>query len=500
MSLLDLFETCADVAGVILPYLGRKSVLNLSASNSVIYNLVRNFVFQEIAKGEIRWGPTNWMLEFLQAQREPHLQMGMIKLRPSQWYIKERISRMGKGKYFIRAPMSYGKTLLGLALASSGNERYVICVPPKALQTWLAEIHKMYGPQAILKNDPARSCVLVMYAQSHKEHVQFVNQNQLTNYNKIILTTTFVIRHLMNDPWVTNSRLILDEAATGKLDVSHIPWTCRLSANYIADEYNLKISVKDSYMNRLLPNTKVMYWRIPASSEKERNQYTILKDHYSLIEKMSYHYTDVLASILRNPSNGNKMVIYVPAGSPLEFLQPTISGVANNLGMTYYDFDKKLEVLDAFYADPSRSVLVTSHNNSEAVNIHADSICVIRPDWLGFKRVKQLVGRVLRTGNPNREIMVHYITTEGIGFFRTVYGEALRVSNLELEEMDPPPPKEVSIQCALLKHAGFQFWEIYPIDLLMVFLPTEKSIYQKWKSSPHLLPESLAQTLYEYRL
>lgn len=500
MSLVDLVEACSDVATVILPNLGKKAIMNLAASTPMIYRIVKDFVFQQIAKGDARWGATNWMLEYIQTHCHLHLQIGNIKLRPSQWYIKERISRMGVGKYFIRAPMSYGKTLLGLALASSGNERYVICVPPKALQTWLAEIYKMYGPQAILKNNPAQSYVLVMYAQSHKEHAHFISQNQLTAYNKIILTTTFVIRYLMGDPWVIGSRLILDEAATGKLDVSQIPWTCRLSANYIVDKYDHQISVKDSYMDRLLPNAKPMYWRIPASSEKERNQYAVLKDHYSLIEKMSYHYSDVLANILRSPSNGNKMVIYIPAGTPLEFMRPIVSFVANSLGMTCYDFDKKLDVLESFYTDPSRSVLVTSHNNSEAVNIHADSICVIRPDWLGFKRVKQLVGRVLRTGNPHREIAVHYVTAEGIGFFRTVYGEALRVSNIELEEIDPPPPREVSIQCALLKHAGFNFWEIYPIDLMMVLLPHEKSIYQKWKSSPHLLPESLAQTLHEYRL
>lgn len=499
----DFLESCQDILQVLLPLLARSDIYVFSQTSRRIYSLVDRYVRDRLSRGDQRWNSSKWMLDLIKEKVD--LRMGLISLQPSQWYIKESFSMKEDGIHYIQAPMSYGKTIVGLAIASSPNQRYLICVPPKALATWIKEAQKMYGPGVIQPKNPACSCILVAYNSTHPRHNDYVKAGTFTDYNKIILTTTMVFqqsRYLKN---INNFRLIIDEVATGSL-AEQLPstdvfkWICLLSANYRPGVYTSQIIVKESHIQSNLPTTDAYYWKIPSASEAERTNYARVGDQLIRIKEMEAEYCKTLYEILKNPANGNKMVIFFPAGQPLEHLKPYLQTITQHLGITFHYFDKSLDVVEQFHRCQFRSVLLSSHNNSEAVNIHADSVCVLRPDWLSFKRVKQLVGRVLRSYNPHKMVKIHYITSEGIGFFRSVLANAIRSVDIDPNGIEPPSVSDVVLECALLKHAGYNYYELPPIDLLAIFMSSNKQIYNEWKSSPHILPDSLVETIHNYKL
>ncbi len=64
---------------------------------------------------------------------------------------------------------------------------------------------------------------------------------------------------------------------------------------------------------------------------------------------------------------------------------------------------------------------------SEAINILASELVIVRPDWVNSQRYSQTVGRVLRLTNHNPTVRVTLIMPEGVPVLRACYYEALRL-------------------------------------------------------------------------
>lgn len=170
-------------------------------------------------------------------------------------------ARNFRGTLAIHAPMSFGKTIVGLLIALNGRsgkepsrlfqtsllytrkgkkirstvvdakDRFIIVCQSKGLCTWVDEAIKYFGPESFLRHDPEHSPIIAPISH-YKDHLEYAekggavkidNQNKSTSYfvpseyNRIIIQTpaTYQKRIPIRDPkertkFIQN--LIVDEA------------------------------------------------------------------------------------------------------------------------------------------------------------------------------------------------------------------------------------------------------------------------------------------------
>lgn len=374
---------------------------------------------------------------------------------------------VGQNIFTFRAPMGFGKTITSLSVALTNGadmHKYLVVVPPKALDTWVKETAKVFG----LRNHRITPDTKVLFAHStvhsHNAHIKaaLVAQTDFSmplalgdNIRVVVTTTTTDSGHsIARSGWAT--RLIVDEAhALTPLTVTKfmrpdpIRWVLLMSANTVNPSSPAFIRATKPWGTMIIPSD-YMRWSLPTVSLKthsiepykipggfdESTGYTPPDHKIRTISMNSAAYIDVLLRIFAEIESGH-IALYLPdgrTGDALATLLPTIA-----VGWTLLNFINSTDKIRQFNTNP-RSVLVIRLNKSEAINVLASHLIIIRPDWVNPVRYAQIIGRVLRPTSTHKIVPVHLIVPRGVPAMRGLYYEALRhlmtMQNVELPVPD----------------------------------------------------------------
>lgn len=429
-------------------------------------------------------------------RRIPGRKLGKLILKPLQLYLAKELAHGTEGIYEFRAPMSYGKTITGLALVFSTTYNYLIIAPGKALETWVEQAKLLMGEDVFVRSSPEESKILLLASSAPRHLEYFKAKKDISHVRAIILSTR---SSFLPEKWA--HRTIVDEAhlLKGKIDdlSSITPWTLLLSAEKINTR---RIYLKKSYIvskkviEDIVPETDPHYYIIPGLPEELTNfSFPSSRGHMFLKTKEQY----IEALNFTFDTCDGKIVVFVPGGKIMDTLKEEFF---SELSFPVYYFVKSLKVLEKFEKCETKALLVLSQAHTEAINLVCDTAVFVRPDWLSTNHCKQMIGRVLRTRNPKLKIPVFYITTDIVGVTRTVYSESL-VSLGLVVQIDTIPSYQFVKAFTTVKLLGQTIEELSPIEVAIVLNtafdpPITDKLYKVWKESQdNRLSEETVRTM-----
>lgn len=422
----------------------------------------------------------------------PHLKFGEIRLTTAQAHIRDRALKMVRGppgvqnRFVVRAPMGFGKTPTGLsvALMDPGNNRYAIIVPSKAYTTWKAEAIRITKQSTAVNNE-----TVVLFVDSsveahynlvvHSDIVQEIGDSssdsdpetdddydenkglnkrarryidsikrRAPNVRAILVSARSQAGIRCARMWA--NRLIVDEAHAATkstwMSLRSFRWAALLSANTVrprkdTDAYAVtvdKVYISSSMMLGAVPKAEVNYVTIKAcppdpSFVNEMIDYAGPADKTHIVANNIASYEAALIKIFASIRNG-QVAVFVPDGAPGDAISLCLD--KNLPGWKCITFTRATSKL-ALFAKAPRSVLLINLNKSEALNIVASHLIVVRPDWVNIDRYAQTIGRVLRPTNANLQIPTFLVMPRGVPALRVMYFEANR--RLQMEDLDFKP-------------------------------------------------------------
>jgi hypothetical protein len=151
-----------------------------------------------------------------------------------------------------------------------------------------------------------------------------------------------------------------------------------------------------------------------------------------LIQKNLQAYVSVIRRILVGLADA-QVAIYLPDGDAGDSIIPEI--LKHAVGWEFFEFKHSVRLLTKFVSC-KRSILFIRLFRSEAINILASDLIIVRPDWVNSQRYSQIVGRLLRLTNHNPTVKTTVIVPSGVPELRARFYEALRLSAREGHEFD----------------------------------------------------------------
>ena len=355
---------------------------------------------------------------------------GAYELKPIQGYIREEMSR-GIQHIIFRAPLSYGKTATGLATAfrdwefgkmrGEGVRPWLIIAPSSVVDVWTKEAQSMFGPRIFSAKSLDSPLIAMNKSDVHRtltpENLSpftfaiLISTNTRTNYRWLVQDCDLILdeahKHHNCKDWIRDDRsvLLLSASPFGK-NVNDIKF--RL------------ISVPDSCVIEKVPTP--IFRIVPTPG----NEVTLSAMGERGADPVYIDYT--LALLAQLPK---RVVIFCPGNLMDDLLQR----LTQHLGIyrPILKFSKSTKVLVKAAQIPN-SVIVISHAVSEGINVVCDDVIVIRGDWLNKERINQLLGRCLRTINPNKFVTFHQLVPHGIPRLLTLYTNACLTYRLHLKQ------------------------------------------------------------------
>lgn len=357
---------------------------------------------------------------------------GKYTLKPTQAYTRDKFLR--GYDVVLQAPYSYGKTAIGLSVAfhnwslSLPNALTIIIVPSKALQVWKNEAIKMYGNQVYNSSDE-NSPLLIPHSQENSLHLSVMKNNKLTKKNVAILLSNSVCKkytYLLN--LFRKINIIIDEAHANN------EWKLFIKDNHhylflSASEYKIQTTSKTK-LKRIIIRDEIMNGKIP-SVEYSVSQ---IKDIFEYIPSQNEEKVDLdmkpycikIYNLCKNLGEGND-VIFCPGGSCYDKVKSYLYKVCSVLNKDYYEYDpKKKSKFDTLidFEKSSNSILLIAHSQSESISINASRAFIIRGDWVNQERINQMIGRLTRTTNKNKNIKIFHVVPGGLPKLKLIYSDA----------------------------------------------------------------------------
>jgi superfamily II DNA or RNA helicase len=398
---------------------------------------------------------------------QKRLVFGHVFLSPMQASITARSKLMpnaSKGKrhyYAVQAPVGFGKTITGLSFAfadPTDPNLYVYFVPPKAFDTWIRDVDKVFGnalgvgpgTRVLFAHSSAAAHTRLIKgaletyrlqaAQNKKGRLQFK-----PSVRAIITTTTSKIGKEVVAKWGT--RIVIDEAhaMTDRtwLQVGRFRWLALLSANEVKlvdDGTNVmfdRVVVSTKYMEGSVPLVEVHRSLVEPYKTpyfNEARQFTIPNQKIASIANNLVEYLEALTAIFAQVPNG-QIALFLPDGDTGDAIADALPGIA--IGWELVPFVNATTKI-RYFESLVRSVLVIRLNKSEAITILASAFIIVRPDWINPIRYMQMIGRGLRSTNTNKQLDVHLIVPRGVPALRAAFYEAVR--RLMADDLELPIP------------------------------------------------------------
>ena len=371
-------------------------------------------------------------------------QLGNFKLRYIQTIIAERVH---KGELInLNAPISYGKTAIGYGCIffdsspfkpRTGNI-WIIIVPTKAVETWKQEAIKIFGKEIFDRKNPYTSPLLILNTKLSPYHNRLIlSDTNLTQSNHIILISNNKTKRFI---LTQNYNLIVDEAHTNSL------WHKNVNTKVIKSILLSASLIHDADLEKML--TQMKYKSITVGWTQANNIPSI---NFFYVDTPEYTYGKVLLKgryidqdiyigkidYLLSQMKSCRVVIFYPPGDAYENIYSPLNQVCTKYNFSLVVYNTLQSVIK--FESCMNQVLLISHTESESININAEACICIRPDYLNLDRINQMVGRVLRSTNPNKIVYVYNITPKGYPKYKTIYANSHYLCNVTLNDKDIEP-------------------------------------------------------------
>ena len=363
-------------------------------------------------------------------QRQGNNTAGCYTLKRAQLQIRNLMLENEPHHIIFQAPMSYGKTATGLSIAlhnwTPGSWRvggvWLIVVPSNAVDTWLKEAQKMYGP-VVYQSGSEQSPLLI--PQKSKIHAAMAQPNQFTR--AIIITMGM---RTFQGSLAVNTHIIFDEShKKNKVEKFVKPdrKALMLSASDTKDEINYvhfrTFFVPDVCVQQHLP-TPVFHMML---TDKMQLHFNKPNDRdFEVLDYVRY-----VQAILNK--NLGRVVVFCP-GPTAKFKEMFAHLTAANPTRLVTKFAKSTAVITKFERSGC-GIMMVPHSASEAININPDCMIIIRGDWVNKERINQLIGRGLRTTNPLKYVNIYHVLPNGMPRLRTLYTNACLMHNVHLDQV-----------------------------------------------------------------
>lgn len=391
---------------------------------------------------------------------------GNVRLSLAQLAVRDAALAMRATAYttpmfVLRAPMGFGKTIIGLSIALSvpaAGNRYLIVVPPATYDTWVNEADKVFGgvraytPRTTLlfanSSIPKHAAVLPPAAQAIPKQARTVVVSSSSRNLDVFVE------------WAT--RIIIDEAhaITSSVRTQLVgKWAVALSANIVdpspwtlwrhGSDEKASWSFETGVMKGIIPEGAVRYVTVPPLGFEARS-YVLPHDKKSAIDQNLHEYVAALKSVFCQIITG-RVVLYLPDGTAADSLIASVGEFAP--GWSSVVFSKAVSKIRLF-EQKNRCILFMHHAHAIGINISAHYLISARVDWVNPIRYSQLVGRVLRPTRAASVIDVVLIIPSGLSELRARYAEAIRsaaVSGLVIDT-----PKDLKALVHLMANAALE--------------------------------------------
>lgn len=417
-----------------------------------------------------------------------------IVLRKSQGLIRDQCL-ISSGAISLQAQMSWGKTITALSVAfKEGNPitKWVFLVPPKAFTTWINQIEKVFGKDTVYcPHNPRESQVLALLTAQSKNHVDWFTENGPTENTKILLVTPNSGNAVKALAWAEG--VIVDEAHKGgkwRNMIHNKKYKLLLSAYPVSYDCDLYLKPKNDI---IVPETKANYYHLPILGHDYSDIPKCFPFHIDpvLVAGMSHIYKSELSKVLDNV--GSAAVLFVPGGNTLQGLIANIQKLCEEKNRELFTFTRSLKVIQKFEKARGDRLLLMHHEQSECININADSCIVLHPEYVNLGRIKQIVHRVLRTTNRNDIVDVHYICAGYASYMKAVYSESLRVLNYDSDTL--VTPESMLKALSITRSLGYRSPTLLaPADIVVICnedfsVNKRKDLYELWCNSEGLLTQ-----------
>ncbi len=420
-----------------------------------------------------------------------------------------------KGILNICAPMSYGKTAIGLATCFGPKitdeilkwkDRTLILAPPKAIRTWIDELESIFGFNTVYKRkDPVNSQVLILIASVNKIHMDYYNNitDKTKLNNRVFITSTtkpYNPRYYRDYIKIIQNigTIIVDEAHTGeswiKVVITRDPRTKRgngitlvlLSASpvFIKNPCTKKqIQIKKLNLSYTLIEEKLPTI-IPNNIFINVGKTTIYGKSNDM-ERDIRIYKNAISSILQN--DHKKIVLLFPAVECYtRRLNPMATDLAGIHKIECTTFCRATSRLETFHNKTKKALLISTVSyTSEAINLHADALIIVRPEWINVERYKQTIGRVIRTSNPYKQVTCYNICSSAVNSSIHIYSRLAYGLHHDFPWKPDSKKEECRYRLSLLEAWGYNIKELKHIDILVgLYAPILQAgkAYNLWKN------------------
>lgn len=346
----------------------------------------------------------------------------------------------------LRAPMGYGKTVVGLAIATRCEGVVVIICKPSVFSTWEEQVKKFLPGQY---SSGIKSAIL---STLNPQHRTLLDQYQ-SGRTGIILATTRTLHHIKD---IIADLCILDEAhvyqsITDNLVPRHSK-VLLLSANRLQARVDcLRVTVKRPFVRRTetqnvarIP-TECHIWVATRPLFSRVQEDTILRSGKMKVKTTCNTNTliaEVLVIITLSIENGaRKIVVYLDSKERQDIMCDYYKRHFTNMRTKYvgpsynvYKYVRSLTSVENFRSDESCSILLITQANCEGLTLCGDTLVVVCPELHVSTKYTQICGRLERLNNEVSKLTI-YMLTEWKHYYRCMYYEARRLDR-NLPEAD----------------------------------------------------------------
>jgi len=424
--------------------------------------------------------------EAFQKRKDNFTFAGKYRLKHCQQYIVKLISQ--GYNIGLSAPMSWGKTAVGLAsaLCNYKTERsgpvWLIVVPSKAIHTWKDEVVKMYGYEMFKVHD-INSPIVIINSSVSKVHNSITHLSGISKFTHLVIVSGS--KH--NLQYDTDFNLVVDEAHTCN------KWKKLYSSSH--KKKFLLLSASTTNEDEYVPVTKNNK-RIEIVWDHTSGVVPIPIHNYYIVDKIEKRpvpiksrvintsiYVEAVENLIKQARNV-RTVIFLPGGMYYDDLAHKITNICTMYGNTVHHYSSTATL--ARFEKYLNSVLLITHAASESININAELCITIRIDWINNDRIIQTIGRCLRTTNPNKNVHVFHILPDCYPKYKVMYSNACGlVGGLPCEELEP-----IGLINAF-KMLNIVTNDYTPADIVAVCDQENKFKIEWWKKQQSNVPDNL---------
>lgn len=341
---------------------------------------------------------------------------GKYQLKFDQLELLEKLS-ISKKNMLVRAPASFGKTLIALIHILDGykpqknddgsmkplsdEDRVLLLVAPNHIRMFLEKVQELF-PELLSRN-PQNSAI-VFDNSCMKQHYELINkENYLPHWKLVVMSP----RRLYSS-WKRGidlevilkwfGQLVIDEAHTE--GDTMIYWSENNVGRFIALSANSYSGLDFDKLRMEADN--VLQPTLYHNLEELEIEDTVIAD---AIPKYEQKVIDSSVEEFLEAGNYTRLVVFLPKKSDYEKYQKFIPD-----GVPLFKFSSALRPIERFMKE-TKAVLFTSYGlMMTGHNLLVDQALLVDPERYDYENIYQVISRFLRITNTHKLVTINFIT------------------------------------------------------------------------------------------